>query len=188
MMKIYCSNSESMAKNEMNTEVKILEAANCIFHLYGYHGTNIQQIATEAGVNKAAIHYYFRSKENIYSLVLMNNLSLLFEHLNYIKHYPGEKSVAQAHPDLTWNIETGKIAWFLINEVRTNNQLIRKMVRTNNKMDNLITSIFTSPESLKFIETMIKNHISEIMNQELPEILILLKSFKKPHTTNNLKN
>lgn len=72
-----------MANTELNTEAKILEAANSIFLQFGYHGTTLQQIATKAGVNKTAIHYYFRSKENIYSIVLLNNLSQLLDVLNH---------------------------------------------------------------------------------------------------------
>ena len=59
-----------MAKNELNTEAKILDAANSIFLLYGYHGTTLQQIASKAVVNKAAIHYYFHSKERLYVKVV----------------------------------------------------------------------------------------------------------------------
>jgi len=40
--------------------------------LYGYHGTTLQQIANKAAVNKAAIHYYFRSKERLYVKVVNN--------------------------------------------------------------------------------------------------------------------
>ncbi len=61
-----------MAKIELNTEAKILDAANSIFLLYGYHGTTLQQIANKAAVNKAAIHYYFRSKERLYVKVVNN--------------------------------------------------------------------------------------------------------------------
>ncbi|MDF1550092.1 MAG: helix-turn-helix domain containing protein [Bacteroidales bacterium] len=55
-----------MDNNESRTETKILEAAFNIFILFGYHGTTLQKIAKKAGVNKSAIHYYFRSKDRIY--------------------------------------------------------------------------------------------------------------------------
>ncbi|PKP33565.1 MAG: hypothetical protein CVT99_01070 [Bacteroidetes bacterium HGW-Bacteroidetes-16] len=59
-----------MAKNELNTEAKILDAANSIFLLFGYHGTTLQQIADLAGIHKSAIHYYYRSKERLYFQVV----------------------------------------------------------------------------------------------------------------------
>lgn len=156
-----------MANTELNTEAKILEAANSIFLQFGYHGTTLQQIGTKAGVNKTAIHYYFRSKENIYSIVLLNNLSQLLDVLNHHEFYSAHKSSAQFTPDVTQNKETERIAWFLINEIRTNNQFIIEMIRTNDKISNLITSIFSYPENLDLLENLITNHFSKIINQGL---------------------
>ena len=59
-----------MVNNKLITEDKIFCAAYYTFLLFGYHATKIQLIATNAGVNKAAIHYYFRSKENLYTKIV----------------------------------------------------------------------------------------------------------------------
>ena len=158
-----------MANNELNTETKILDAANSIFLLFGYHGTTLQQIATRAAVNTAAIHYYFRSKENIYSIVLLNNLSLLLEELNHNEFYSEHKSNAPFTPNVTQNKETERIAWFLINEIRTNNQFIREMIRTNDKISKLITSIFSYPENLEILESLITSQFSRIIKQDLSD-------------------
>lgn len=157
-----------MTNTELSTETKILDAANSIFLMFGYHGTTLQQIATKAGVNTAAIHYYFRSKENIYALVLKNNLSLLLEELNHHAFYSEHKSNAPFTPDVTQNKETERIAWFLINEIRTNNQFIREMIRTNDKISNLITSIFSYPENLEILQRLITSQFSKIINLDLP--------------------
>lgn len=61
---------KTMSNNDVTTENKILKAANTVFLLYGYHGTTIHQIAKHAGVQKSAIHYYYRSKEKLYSKVI----------------------------------------------------------------------------------------------------------------------
>ncbi len=50
----------------MGIEQKISASARKTFLLYGYHGTTIQKIATDAKVSKTLIHYYFRSKEGLY--------------------------------------------------------------------------------------------------------------------------
>ena len=60
-----------------STENKIILAANEAFALLGFHGSTIDRIACSAGVNKAAIHYYFRTKENLYAIILKQNLTLL---------------------------------------------------------------------------------------------------------------
>jgi len=51
------------------TEIRILEAAKRVFHRKGFDGTRMQEIADEAGINKALLHYYFRSKENLFDAV-----------------------------------------------------------------------------------------------------------------------
>ncbi len=156
-----------MANRELSTEAKILEAANSIFLQFGYHGTTLQQIATKAGVNTAAIHYYFRSKENIYSIVLLNNLSQLLDVLNHHEFYSAHKSSAPFTPDVPQNKETERIAWFLINEIRTNNQFIIEMIRTNDKISNLITSIFSYTENIEILQRLITNQFSKIINLNL---------------------
>jgi AcrR family transcriptional regulator len=55
--------------NELNTEQTILEAAKKVFLQKGLKGATTQEIANEAGVNKALLHYYFRTKESLYLAV-----------------------------------------------------------------------------------------------------------------------
>ncbi len=58
-----------MAKKSQSTEERILEAAKTIFHHKGFEGARMQEIADEAGINKALLHYYFRTKENLFDAV-----------------------------------------------------------------------------------------------------------------------
>lgn len=61
-----------MVKNiiiEKSTEDKILDAAKEEFILKGFDGARMQQIAERAGINKALLHYYFRSKENLFKAI-----------------------------------------------------------------------------------------------------------------------
>src|SRR5687767_5150144 len=48
-----------------DTEQRILEAARVVFIRRGTAGARMQEIAAEAGVNQALLHYYFRSKERL---------------------------------------------------------------------------------------------------------------------------
>jgi len=47
------------------TEQRILDAAHAVFMRRGTAGARTQEIADEAGVNKALLHYYFRSKDRL---------------------------------------------------------------------------------------------------------------------------
>lgn len=56
-------------------EKKILDAAKKVFEEYGYNGARMQQIADEAGISKASLHYYFRSKENLFDRIFDETMS-----------------------------------------------------------------------------------------------------------------
>ncbi|RYG91434.1 TetR family transcriptional regulator [Loktanella sp. IMCC34160] len=53
---------------------KILEAALRVFSQFGYRGSTLDQIATEAGLSKPNILYYFDGKEAIHRTLLENLL------------------------------------------------------------------------------------------------------------------
>jgi AcrR family transcriptional regulator len=52
-----------------DTEERILEAAHAVFLRHGTAGARMQEIAREAGVNHAMLHYYFRSKDRLAGMV-----------------------------------------------------------------------------------------------------------------------
>lgn len=51
--------------HDSDTEQRILDAAHAVFLRRGTTGARMQEIAREAGVNQALLHYYFRSKEQL---------------------------------------------------------------------------------------------------------------------------
>ncbi len=61
-----------------NTEALILKAARDVFIAKGLDGARMQEIANQAGINKALLHYYFRSKENLFEAVFSDVASNLF--------------------------------------------------------------------------------------------------------------
>lgn len=64
-----------------NTQKKILEAAREIFHQKGFGGARMEEIANKAGINKAMLHYYFRSKQKLFDEVFMEAFSQIFPKL-----------------------------------------------------------------------------------------------------------
>lgn len=63
-----------MAKKETqqggdSTEQRIFDAAHEVFTQKGMDGAKMQEIADRAGINKALLHYYYRSKEKLYEAV-----------------------------------------------------------------------------------------------------------------------
>ncbi len=56
------------------TEEKILQTATQVFLERGKQGARMQEIADRAGINKALLHYYFRSKERLYAEVFRREI------------------------------------------------------------------------------------------------------------------
>jgi AcrR family transcriptional regulator len=56
-------------RDAVKTRARILEVAEKIFSEAGFDGARVDVIAKEAGVNKALIYYYFKSKEEILDIL-----------------------------------------------------------------------------------------------------------------------
>jgi AcrR family transcriptional regulator len=65
-------------KQSAETEQRILDAARTVFTRRGTAGARMQEIAQEAGVNQALLHYYFRSKERLAQAVFQQMAARLF--------------------------------------------------------------------------------------------------------------
>src|SRR5690554_5296194 len=74
-----------MAKQtSQDTEEQILNAAKDVFQQKGKDGARMQEIADKAGINKAMLHYYYRSKQLLFEAVFSSAFSLLAPQLNKI--------------------------------------------------------------------------------------------------------
>ena len=60
------------------TKQRILDPARAVFLRRGTAGARMQEIAREAGVNQALLHYYFRSKEGLSSAVFKQIAARIF--------------------------------------------------------------------------------------------------------------
>jgi len=67
-----------------STEDKILEAAKTVFLAKGMDGARMQEIADEAGINKALLHYYFRSKERLFEAIFSHIVKSAFPEISRI--------------------------------------------------------------------------------------------------------
>jgi AcrR family transcriptional regulator len=74
----------STRSKDETSEEKILEAARRVFLQKGMAGARMQEIADEAGINKALLHYYFKSKEQLFDKVFTQAAEKLFPKMNQI--------------------------------------------------------------------------------------------------------
>ncbi len=63
---------------ELTTEQKIIIAAKEVFTKKGYAATRTRDIAEEAGINLALLNYYFKSKENLFKIIINEKFMELF--------------------------------------------------------------------------------------------------------------
>lgn len=56
-----------------STEEKIKQAARKLFTQKGFAAVRTRDIAEEAGINLALLNYYFRSKQKLFDLVMLEN-------------------------------------------------------------------------------------------------------------------
>jgi TetR/AcrR family transcriptional regulator len=61
-------------RRSADTRTKILEVAEREFAARGYDGAHLQLIASQVGVQKTALYYYFASKAALYAAVLVRML------------------------------------------------------------------------------------------------------------------
>lgn len=83
MLKRATSRPRTRARRQLpagdgETERRILDAARAVFIRRGTAGARMQEIAAEAGVNQALLHYYYRSKERLAAAVFEQVASRLF--------------------------------------------------------------------------------------------------------------
>lgn len=66
--------STATIENDQSTEQKIKDAARAVFHAKGFAATRTRDIAEAAGINLALLNYYFRSKEKLFDLIMIDTL------------------------------------------------------------------------------------------------------------------
>lgn len=110
----------------LTTQEKILIAAEKEFLEKGYEKAKISNIAKEAGINHAMVHYYYSTKESLFDIVFKNKIDLLVKEL--------EKSIDQGGDffqqlefaidyHLSFIISNPKLLLFLLGEASTDSEL-----------------------------------------------------------------
>ena len=111
----------------MNTEEKILIAAEKIFIKDGFNGARMQDIAAEAGINKALLHYYFRSKENLFHKVYQSKIQDFFPKMeNVFKSNVSliEKLEYYVDTHIEYLIKNPKVPMFILPALYQNPDLV----------------------------------------------------------------
>ena len=121
-----------MMKKDCNTEEKILQAARCVFVAKGLDGARMQEIADEACINKAMLHYYFESKEKLFEAVFADTVGVFLGKVNDILQYEGaniQEKISLFVDNYIDIISANPfMPQFMINEINRNPQILYKML------------------------------------------------------------
>ncbi len=112
-----------MKNLELNTEEIIFKSAIVIFHKKGMAGARMQEIANEAGINKAMLHYYFRSKQLLFEAVFKKAFMQLAPEIHRVLNSEDslyEKIENFADKYISFVIENRFLPTFVIQELNNN--------------------------------------------------------------------
>jgi AcrR family transcriptional regulator len=79
---------KTMSSGEKNKEQAILEAAEKEFLEKGFDAAKTTKICLLAGVTHAMLHYYYRTKENLFNMVFDRKINLMKESLHPLFYNP----------------------------------------------------------------------------------------------------
>lgn len=105
---------------DKGAEERILTAARNVFTTRGMNGARMQDIADEAGINKALLHYYFRDKDKLFETVFLEEAQKFFPKINAIFNSDDplfekiEKFVNEYIDEMQ---ENPYLPWFVLNEI-----------------------------------------------------------------------
>ncbi len=122
---------------DLSTEQKILDAARQVFFDKGMHGARMQDIADKAGINKAMLHYYFRSKDKLFETIFTDASNHFFPMLNAI--IESDKTVFEKIEVLCIEYinQVGKMPYlpvFILSEASRQQQVFLKKLWTRQKL------------------------------------------------------
>ena len=143
---------------DISTEERIKAAARKVFHQKGFAGTRTRDIAEEAGINHAMLNYYFRSKEKLFEMVMMETMAQFFKGVNLMLN--DESTSLDEKIDLIVSnyvdllLKEPELPTFILNEVRPNPQAF---VEQNPIKEALTLSVLTR----QYAEAVARGEITE---------------------------
>jgi TetR/AcrR family transcriptional regulator len=147
----------------------LLESATEEFFEKGFHGARMQEIANRAGVNKALVHYYFRSKENLYKDVIRFQFRRNIAHLLEQLHTQDSFSTALKHfingyIDLL--AENPQIPSFMLRELADGGIIVGGILKELMGQEEL--------QAVKAVKKLMNRAVrdGEIARQDLPQLIM----------------
>jgi len=116
--------SKADPSQKATTEEKIKEAASKLFTQKGFAATRTRDIADEAGINLALLNYYFRSKQKLFDIIMMENFRHFIKGISFnflAQGIPLEQKFGRiVTMYIDFLTENPDLPLFILNELRNN--------------------------------------------------------------------
>jgi TetR/AcrR family transcriptional regulator len=121
-----------MILQDKQTEEKIFDAATEVFEEKGMAGARMQNIADRAGINKALLHYYFRTKDHLFEAVFAKLAQKMF--MKFSPILSEELSIEEKirfffREHIDFLQQNPKLPGFILNEINHNPQRLKKLMK-----------------------------------------------------------
>lgn len=123
---------KKMSESDKLTEEKIFEAATDVFLDKGMDGARMQDIADHASINKALLHYYYRSKDKLFNAVFEKIAEKVFSKFAPVfneKLTLEEKIRFFFNEHISFLQKNPRLPAFILNEINRNPARFRKLLR-----------------------------------------------------------
>ncbi|HMY85661.1 MAG: TetR/AcrR family transcriptional regulator [Saprospiraceae bacterium] len=111
-----------------STEEKIKESARKVFLKKGYAATRTRDIAEGAGINLALLNYYFRSKEKLFELIMLETMFSFMQKMAVVLNDEDSKLEKKveliASNYIDFFTEEPNVPIFVLNEMHKNPRLL----------------------------------------------------------------
>jgi len=121
-----------MTEVEKQTEDRIFESATEIFITKGMDGARMQDIANHAGINKALLHYYYRTKDHLFEAVFEKMATVMFSRFAPVfdeKATLEEKIRFFFREHITFLQKNPRLPAFILNEINRNPARMKKLLQ-----------------------------------------------------------
>ncbi len=122
-----------MASSDVSTKDRILEAAHTVFVRHGTQGASLKDIAQEADVNQALLHYYFSDKKTLADTVFRQVASTFIPRIQetFIAEQPIEEKVKRiVHRYVELIRENPYLPSYIVGELNQNPEEMKERIRS----------------------------------------------------------
>jgi AcrR family transcriptional regulator len=117
-------------KKDVLIKAEIIEAARRVFQKWGLKKSTMEDIAEEAGKGKSTLYYYFKSKEEIFDIVLRGETDRILANAKAaVEHEPETKEKLKKYiiSTLTEMRKNANVYSIVRGEIKGNKLLIEKL-------------------------------------------------------------